>query len=312
MARAQQAAKVWRIGYLRFSSAAGDANNVEALRAGLRALGHVEGKNLVIEFRWAETVEQLQEAAAQLVRMNVDVIFALSSTYATETERARQATNTIPIVFASHADPVGLGHVASLSRPGGNITGLSVVQREFTAKSVEILKEAVPHATRFGVLGTPTAPSGRPTLRAAEATGEKLGVQVKGVSVLAVADFAGAFATMARDRVGAVLVHGSALTARHNRPLLAELALKHRLPSMFQVRANVEAGGLMCYTPDHQDLTRRSAVYIDKILKGAKPADLPVEQASKHELVINFRTAKALGLAIPPSLLLRADHLIEQ
>ena len=232
LARAQQAAKVSRIGYLRFSTAVGDADRVEALRAGLRALGHVEGRNLVIEFRWAETVEQLQEAAAELVRMNVDVIFAISST---ETERARQATNTIPIVFASHADPVGLGHVASLSRPGGNITGLSVVQSEFTAKSVEILKETVPHATRFGVLWTPTAPSGRPTLRAAEATGEKLGVQVKGVSVLAVADFAGAFATMARDRVDAVLVHGSALTARHNRPLLAELALKYRLPSMFQV-----------------------------------------------------------------------------
>src|SRR5262245_10089699 len=167
MARAQQAAKVWRIGYLRFSSAAGDANNVEALRAGLRALGHVEGKNLVIEFRWAETVEQLQEAAAELVRMKVDVICCISYT---ETERARQATNTTLIVFATHADPVGLGHVASLSRPGGNITGLSVAQSEFTAKSVEILKETVPHAARFGVLWTPTAPSGRPTLRAAEAT----------------------------------------------------------------------------------------------------------------------------------------------
>ena len=308
MARAQQAAKIRRIGYLCFSTAAGDADRLEALRAGLRALGHVEGKTLVIELRWGETVEQLQEAAAELVRMNVDVIFATSST---ETERAREATNTIPIVFATHADPVGLGHVASLSRPGGNITGLSVVQSEFTAKSVEILKQTVPHATRFGVLWTPTAPSGRPTLRAAEGAGEKLGVHVKGVSVLAVADFAGAFATMARDRVDAVLVHGSALTARHNRPLLAELALKHRLPSMFQVRANVQAGGLMCYTPDHLDLTRRAAVYIDKILKGARPADLPVEQASKYELVINLKTAKALGLTIPQPVLLRADQIIQ-
>jgi putative ABC transport system substrate-binding protein len=188
---------------------------------GLRALGYIEGKNLVIEFRWAETVEQLQEAAAELVRMNVEVIFAISST---ETERARQATNTIPIVFATHADPIGLGHVASLPRPGGNITGLTVVQTEFTEKDMEILKETVPHATRFGVLWTPTAPSGRPTLQAAEAAGEKLGVQVEGVSVLTVADFAGAFATMARDRVEAVLVHGSTLTSRHNRPLLAELA----------------------------------------------------------------------------------------
>ena len=308
MARAQQAAKVSRIGYLRFSTAVGDADRVEALRAGLRALGHVEGRNLVIEFRWAETVEQLQEAAAELARMNVDVIVATGST---ETERARQATNTIPIVFTTHADPVGLGHVASLSRPGGNLTGLSVAQSEFTAKAVEILKEAVPHATRLGVLWTPTAPSGRPTLRAAEAAGEKLGVQVKGVSVLAAADYAGSFATMARDRVDAVLVHGSALTARHNRPLLAELALKYRLPSMFQVKANVQAGGLMSYTPDHLELTRRSAVYIDKILKGAKPADLPVEQPTRFEFVINLKTAKALGLTIPPSLLLRADQLIE-
>jgi putative ABC transport system substrate-binding protein len=273
-AQAQQAAKVWRLGYLAFGNSAGDANRVEALRAGLRALGYIEGKNLVIEFRWVETVEQLQEAAAELVRMNVDVIFATSST---ETERAKEATNTIPIVFATHADPVGLGHVASLPRPGGNITGLSSAQSDFTAKSVEILKETLSHATRFGVLWTPTAPSGRLTLQAAQAAGEKLGVPVKGVSVLTVADFDGAFATMAQERVDGVLVHGAALTSRHNRPILAALALKHRLPSMFQVRYNVEAGGLMSYGPDLVDLTRRSATYIDKILKGAKPADLPVE-----------------------------------
>jgi putative tryptophan/tyrosine transport system substrate-binding protein len=286
----------------------GDTDRVEALRAGLRSFGYVEGRNLAIEFRRAETTEQLQEAAAELARMSVDVIFATSST---ETERARQAINTIPIVFATHADPVGLGHVASLSPPGGNITGLSVSQSEVTGKSVEILKETVPHATRFGVLWTPPAPSGPPTLRAAEVAGKKLGVQVKGVSVLAVEDFAGAFAGMERDRADAVLVHGAALTARHNSPLLAQLALKHRLPSMFQVGANVLAGGLMCYTPDHLDLTRRSAVYIDKILKGARPADLPVEQASKYELVIKLKTAKALGLTIPLSLLRRADQLIE-
>jgi putative tryptophan/tyrosine transport system substrate-binding protein len=307
-AQAQQASKVWRIGYLRFSTAAASADLVEALRARLHALGYIEGKNLVIEFRWAETVEQLQEAAAELVRMNVDVIFAPSST---ETERARQATNTIPIVFATHADPVGLGHVVSLPRPGGNITGLSVVQSEFTGKGMQILKETVPHATRFGVLWTPTAPSGRLTLQAAEAAGEKLGVQVEGVSVLTAADYAGAFATMARDRVDAVLVHGSALTARHNPALLAELALTHRLPSMFQVRSNVEAGGLMSYAPDLVDLTRRSAAYIDKILKGAKPADLPVEQASRYQLVIKLKTAEALGLTIPRSILALADEVIE-
>jgi len=228
-----------RIGYLGFGTATAFADRVEALRAGLRALGYIEGKNLVIEFRWAETVEQLQEAAAELVRMNVDVIFALSST---ETERARQATNTIPIVFASHADPVGLGHVASLPRPGGNITGFLQLT-ETTDKQLEILEETVPHATRIGVLWSSTAPSYRPFLQAAEGAGGKLGVQVLTAGVSTVADFDGAFATMAQDRVGAVLVHGSSLTGRHNPTLLAELALKHRLPTMFSIRSNVEAGG---------------------------------------------------------------------
>jgi putative tryptophan/tyrosine transport system substrate-binding protein len=307
-AGAQQAAKVWRIGYLGFGTATASASRVEALRAGLRDLGYVEGNNTFIEFRWAETVEQLREAALELAAMKVDAIFGQSST---ETDAARRATKMIPVVFATHADPVGLGHVTSLPRPGGNITGLSVAQSEFTAKSMEILKETVPYAAGIGVLWTPTAPSGRLTLQAAEAAGEKLGLQVRGVSVLAVEDFAEAFATMARDRADAVLVHGAALTARHNRPLLAELALKHRLPSMFQVGENVQAGGLMCYTPDHLELTRRSAVYIDKIFKGAKPADLPVEQASKYRLVINLKTAAALGLTIPPAILARADEVIE-
>jgi putative ABC transport system substrate-binding protein len=274
----------------------------------LRELGYVEGKNLVIEFRWTGTVEQMHEAAAELARMKVDIIFANSST---ETESARRATNTIPIVFATHADPVNVGHVSSLARPGGNMTGLADIQSVITPKRLEILKETVPQVTRFGVLYSPTAPSYRPFLEAAEATGGKLGVQLLTVSVSTVADFDGAFARMAQGRVGAVLVHGAALTARHNRPLLAELALKHRLPTMFGVRDNVVAGGLMSYAPDHLDLTRRAAVYIDKILKGAKPADLPIEQASKYQLVINLKTAKALGLTIPPSLLQRADEVIQ-
>jgi putative ABC transport system substrate-binding protein len=307
-AHAQQPAKVVRLGFLSFGTSVAQAHRVDALRAGLRDLGYVEGRNLVIEFRWAETVEQLQEAAADLVAMKVDVVFATSST---ETEPARRATTTIPIVFATHADPVGLGHVASLSRPGGNITGLSVVLTELAAKGTEILKETVPHAIRFGVLWTPTAPSGRLTLQAAEATGEKLGVQIVGVSVLAVEDFAGAFAAMARDRVDAVFVHAAALTARVNRPLLAELALSHRFPTMFGTKENVEAGGLMSYAADLVEMTRRSAAYIDKILKGARPADLPVEQASKYQLVVNLKTAAALGLTVPQSLLARADEIIE-
>ena len=305
---AQQAAKVWRIGYLGFGTAAGFADRVEALRAGLRALGYIEGTNLVIEFRWAETVEQLKEAAAELVRMNVDVLFGTSSA---ETERAKQATDTIPIVFATHADPVALGHVASLPRPGGNITGFSVQLTETTDKQLEILKETVPHATRIGVLWDPTAPSYRPFLQAAEGASGKLGVRLLAAGVSTVADFDGAFAMMAQDLVGAVLVHGSSLTARHNPTLLAKLALKHRLPTIFSIRTNVEAGGLMVYAPDTLDLTRRSATYIDKILKGAKPADLPVEQASRYQLVINLRTANALGLTIPPAILARADEVIE-
>jgi len=305
---AQQAGKVYRIGYVGFGTLAAAANRVEALRAGLRDLGYVEGKNLVIEFRWSGTVEQMHEAAAELARMKVDIIFATSST---ESESARRATNTIPIVFATHADPVGVGHVSSLARPGGNMTGLADIQSVITPKRLEILKETVPQATRVGVLWSPTAPSYRPFLQAAEATGGKLGVQLLTVSVSTVADYDGAFAKMAQGRVGAVLVHGSTLTSRHNRPLLAELALKHRLPTMFGVRDNVVDGGLMSYGPDHNELTRRAAVYIDKILKGAKPAELPVEQASKYQLVINLKTAKALGLTIPPSLLARADEVIE-
>jgi putative ABC transport system substrate-binding protein len=281
---------------------------MEALRAGLRDLGYVEGKNLVIEFRWSGTVEQIHEAAADLVRMKVDIIFSNSST---ETEQARRATSMIPIVFATHADPVGLGHVSRLARPGGNMTGLAAMTPEITTKQMETLKEAVPQATRFGVLWDHNAPSHRPTLQAAEAVRGKLGVQLRAVGVSTVADYTGAFATMAQARVDAVLVHSSALTVRHNPRLLAELALKHRLPTIYMGRGNVVAGGLMSYGPDFNDMHQRAAVYIDKILKGAKPADLPVEQASKFLLIINLRTAKALGLTIPPSLLARADEVID-
>ena len=308
VARAQQPAKIARLGYLGFGAPAASAARVEALRAGLRDLGYVEGKNLVIEFRWAGSVEQLNEGAAELARMKVDTIFATSST---ESEPARRATGTIPIVFATHADPERAGHVASLARPGGNMTGLADIQTMITPKRLEILRATVPQATRFGVLWTPTAPSGRPFLQAAEDTGGKLGVQLLTVSVSTVAEFDRAFAKMAQGRAGGVLVHSAALTARQNCELLAEVALKHRLPTMFGNWENVVAGGLMRYGPDHLDLTRRAAVYIDKIFKGAKPGDLPVEQASKYELVINLKTAKALGLTIPPSLLQRADQVIE-
>jgi putative tryptophan/tyrosine transport system substrate-binding protein len=288
---AQQAAKIPRIGFLRFGPASAYADRVEALRAGLRQLGYVEGKNILIEFRWAETVDQRSELADELVRMNVDVIFAPSSS---ETDAARQATKTIPIVFANHADPVGLGHVASLARPGGNSTGLTVILTDLVAKCLEIFKEAVPHSTRIGVLFNPTAPSHRPALQALEAAGDKLGVRLLMTPVRTVEDFDGAFATMARERVGGFFVPAEALTVSH-RARLAEIALNHQLPGMFGTRDNVEAGGLMSYAPDLDDLVRRAATYIDKILKGAKPADLPVEQASKYQLIINLKTARRSG-----------------
>jgi putative ABC transport system substrate-binding protein len=276
------------------------------LRAGLRDLGWIEGKNIVIEFRWADGVQQLHELAAELVRINVDVIFAPSSTMV---EPARQATKTIPIVFANHADPIGTGHVASLPRPGGNTTGLSELATDLNAKAMEVLKEAVP-ARRIGVLWNPTTPSQVPGLQSVKAAGEKLGLALHMVSATRTDDLDTALASMVRESVGGVFVVPSPLTLMHRAPL-AELALKHRLPTMFGARENVEAGGLMSYGADRDDLVRRAALYIDKILKGAKPADLPVEQASKYQLVINLKTAKALGLEVPPTVLARADEVIE-
>jgi ABC-type uncharacterized transport system substrate-binding protein len=303
-AHAQQSAKVHQIGYLIYGSPASVAHRTEALRMGLRDLGYVEGKNITIAFRSAETANQLPEVAADLVRLKVDVIFATSST---EVEAARQATKTIPIVFATHADPVSVGHVASLARPGGNITGLTLVQTEIVTKELEMMKQALPRLTRIGMLLTLTAPSYRPSADALEAAAPKLGVQLLTVPVRTPEDLDGAFTMMMRERANGFLAVSSPLT-RAQRALLAELALKHRLPGMFMTRENVEAGGLMSYGPDLVDMTRRVATYIDKILKGARPADLPVEQASKFELVINLKTAKALGLTIPPSVLGRVTR----
>jgi putative ABC transport system substrate-binding protein len=305
-AGAQQQNRVHRIGYLGFAPAATSATRVEAFVDGMRDLGYVEGKNLVIEFRWGSSSDELRELAAELARSQVELIFGTSST---ETEAARQATSTIPIVFATHADPVGTGHVASLARPGGNITGSSVLQTDLTAKAMEILKEAVPSANRFGVLSSEAAPSHRPTVDAARAAGEKLGATVHVVGVRNTDQFEKAFADFQRAGVQALFVSASSVTVRGNPALLAELALKSKLPTMFGARDNVVAGGFMSYAPDQIDLSRRAAVYVDKILKGAKPADLPVEQP-QFELVVNLRTARALGITVPPSFVLQADRAI--
>jgi putative ABC transport system substrate-binding protein len=308
LAARAQTERVRRIGYLGFGPAFAYATRVEALRAGLHDLGWVEGKNIVIEFRWAEGVDQLPAFAAELVRMNVDVIFASSSTLV---EPARQATQTIPIIFSNHADPVGIAHVPSLARPGGNVTGLSMLLTDLAVKELEILTEAVPQAKRIGVLWNPTTPSHVPAVRAVEDAGEKLKVKLVLVAARAAEDLDGALATMVREGVGGFLVVPSPLFTSY-RAALADLALKHRLPGMFGHRDLIaDVGGLMRYGADIDDLNRRAAAYIDKILKGAKPGDLPVEQASKYQLVINLKTARALGFDVPPILLARADEVIE-
>jgi putative ABC transport system substrate-binding protein len=304
---AQQAGKVYRVGFL-WDSPAMFPDAMEAFRRGLRDLGYVEGRTIAIEYRWAEgKPERMRELAEELVRLKVDVIIAPSSVY---TGAAKRATSTIPIIFVSHADPIGSGHVASLARPGGNITGLSLMMTETNAKGLELLKEAVPGLLRVAVVWDPATPSHKPGLNAVEVTGPALGLRIQPVAVRSATEFDSAFSAISRERADAVLVLSTPIFIAGAKRL-AELAITHKLPSMFGPRHHVEAGGLMSYSPDRAELWRRGAIYVDKILKGAKPADLPVEQPTKFELVINLKTAKALGLTIPPSLLQRADQVIQ-
>src|SRR3984893_5114141 len=297
------------IGFLGLQPASAFAPRIEALWKGLRELGYVEGKNLLIDFQWADTVDQLPGIVRRLVDSRVDLIFAPSSTWV---EPARQATKPIPIVFANHADPVGLGHVESLAHPGGNITGLSMVFTEIAAKELEILHEAIPQAKRIGVFWNPTTPSHEPALKAVRAGAETLGVKLYEAPTRRIEDYDGAIASILAENINSLLVMASPISYSDNASHLIQLTLKHRLPAMFGYKENVQAGGLMSYAVDVLDLYRRSAVYIDKILKDTKPADLPVEQASKYELVINLKTAKALGITLPPTVLARADEVIEE
>jgi putative tryptophan/tyrosine transport system substrate-binding protein len=307
VARAQQRS-VPVIGFLGSQPASAFAPRIEALRKGLRELGYVEGKNLLIDFEWADTVDQLPRLARRLVESRVDLIFAPSSMWV---EPARQATKTIPIVFANHADPVGIGHVESLAHPGGNITGLSMVLTDIVVKQLEILHEATPQATRIGIFWNPTTPTHEPALKAVHAAAEILGVRLHEVPTRRVEDYEDAIPSVIRENVNSLLVMASPIMYGDNASRLIQLTLKHRLPAMFGYKEHVQAGGLMTYAPDVLDLYRRSAIYIDKILKGTKPADLPVEQASKYELVINLKTAKTIGLEVPAMLLARADEVIE-
>jgi len=308
-AGAQQAGKVYRVGILtNKASDPAEARLWQAFRSGLRERGWVEGQNILIEFRAAEgNTARLPELAADLVRLKVDLIVARASIWV---QPAKEATSSIPIVFLAHADPVGTGHVASLARPGGNITGLAVLMTDLAPKGLELLISAVPVATRIAVLWSPDTPSHTPALKAVKEAGRTLRVHLQPVGVRTAAELEGAFAAMARARAQAVLVLiGPIFFAERQR--VAELAIKHRLPTMSTLKEVTEAGGLMTYGPNQEDLYRRGAIYVDKILKGAKPADLPVEQATKFELVINLKTAKTIGLTIPQSVLARADQIIE-
>jgi putative tryptophan/tyrosine transport system substrate-binding protein len=306
---AAETLKVQRLGILGTkASDAAEAHLWQAFRSGLRERGWIEGENIALEFRWTEgEAARIPKLVDDLVRLKVDLIVARSSIWV---QPAKEATSTIPIVFLTHADPVGLGHVASLAKPGGNITGLSEASVDTQGKRLELLTSAVPKINRVAVLWNPDTPSNTPLLKAAEEAGRTLRIRLQAVAVRAGAELEGAFAAIARDHAQAVLVLGSAFVLAE-RQRLGELATRHRLPTMFQQREAVEAGGLMSYNADYADLYRRGATYVDKILKGARPADLPVEQPIKFDLVINLKTAKALGLKIPQSLLLRADEVIQ-
>ncbi len=308
-AGAQQVGKVYRIGYLSAGSATSNPRVIEAFRQGLRELGWVEGQNIVIEYRWAEgRFDRLPDLAADLVRLKVDVIAAAPAPAAVA---AKNATGTIPIVMMGVADPVGQRLVASLARPGRNITGLSYsVGSNIFGKDLELLKEAVPKVRRVAVLFNPASPSQPLIISDVKGAAQSLGLQLQLLEARGPGEFDGAFAAMAKERVGALLVVTDPVFVPH-RARLIDLAAKNRLPSLFTQGEDAEAGGLMSYGPRLADVWRRGASYVDKILKGAKPSDMPVEQPTKFELVINLKTAKALGLTIPPSLLSRADQVIE-
>jgi putative ABC transport system substrate-binding protein len=305
--RAQQAGKLYRVGFL-WDSPAVWPDALEGFRRGLRDLGWIEGQNVAIEYRWAEgRFDRLPALADDLVRRKVDVIVAPTSIYA---GAAKRATSSIPIVFASHADPIGTGHVASLAHPGGNITGLSLMMTETNVKGLELLKEAVPALARVAVIWDPATPSHTPGIKAIEAAGPALGLLLQSIAIRNATEFESAFSAMIRERADGVLVLSTPLYMGAARPL-ADLAIKHKLPSMFGPREHADAGGLLSYSPDRTDLYRRAATYVDKILKGAKPSDLPVQQPTRFDLVINLKTAKTIGLDIPPTIIARADKVIE-
>jgi putative ABC transport system substrate-binding protein len=306
-AGAQQSNKIPRIGFLNALFPTTNPARIEAFRQGLRDVGYVEGKNIIIEYRYAERkFDRLRALATELVRLKVDVIVTSASQ---ETRAAKEATNTIPIVMTNVGDPVETGFVASLARPGDNITGLSTLSRELSGKRLELLKEIIPKLTRVAVLGDSTSPGNADTLKELEVAAQALKLQLQYLDVLSVNDIETAFRAAGKERADAVIVlSGSILTSQRRQ--IIDLAVKSRLPASYARPEFVESGGLMTYGVSLIDNFRRAASYVDKILKGAKPADLPVEQPTKFELVINLKAAKQIGLTIPPNVLARADRVI--
>ena len=308
-AEAQQPTKIPRIGFLTASISSDNSARHDAFRQGLRELGYVEGKNIVIEWRFAEGKQDRQRAmAAELARLKVEVIVAVGTG---DIRAAKEASATVPIVMVSGGDAVGSGLVASLARPGGNITGLATLRPELSGKRLELLKEIVPKLSRVALFASSNSADHAQLSKEVEIAAGAFGVKLQSLDILTPKDFETAFRDAAKGRAEAVLVRvpGPILTPR--RRDVAELAVKNRLPAIYENSEEVEAGGLMSYGPNANERYRRAATYVDKILKGAKPADLPVEQPTKFEFIINLKAAKQIGLTIPPNVLARADKVIK-
>ena len=308
VAQAQQPAKVPRIGFQLDAPASAVTARTAAFRQGLRELGYIEGKNIIIEWRSAEgKLERRSELAAELVRLKVDVIVSAG---ASVTRAVKEATSTIPIVMGQDTDPVGSGFVASLAQPGGNITGLATLSPEMGGKLLELLKEILPRLSRLAVLGNSTTPGDAQALKETELAAESFKVKLQYLEIRNPNHIDTAFRAATRDPADALLVLGNPVLNAHRKQIV-ELAVKHRLPATYARPEFIDAGGLMYYGTNYNDLFRRAATYVDRILKGAKPADLPVEQPTKFELIINLKAAKQIGLTIPPNVLARADKVIK-
>jgi putative ABC transport system substrate-binding protein len=307
-AEAQQPGKIPRIGFLGATYRSTNAARIETFRQGLRELRYVEGKTILIDYRFAdEKLDRLPALTAELVDLKVDVIVTAGSP---ATRAAKERTVTIPIVMAQDSDPVGNGFVTSLARPGGNITGLSTLAPEISGKQLELLKEIVPRLSRVAVLGTSTRPGNAQSLKETELAAGAFGVNLQYLDVLSPKDIDTAFREAGKGRADVVLALTSFVLNSH-RTQVVDLAVKNRLPAIYDRREFVEDGGLMSYSVSSTELFRRAAIYVDKILKGAKPTELPVEQPTKFELIINLKAAKQIGLTIPPNVLARADRVIK-